>query len=101
MPYVAYFNLDMQDLDLEAGFTVTTAVPGAGEIYAGEIPAGKQATCTHKGPYADSEKAYNQMTTWMQKNQCTPTGVAYEFYLNSPEEVPESELLTKIMFPLK
>jgi len=45
--------------------------------------------------------AYNEMTDWMQKNQCIPTGVAYEFYLNSPEEVPESELLTKIMFPLK
>lgn len=101
MPYVAYFNLDMQDLDLEAGFTLTAAIPGAGEIYACEIPAGKQVTCTHQGPYAASEKAYSEMATWMQKNQCTPTGVAYEFYLNSPEEVPENELLTRIMFPLK
>jgi len=41
------------------------------------------------------------MTGWMQKNQYIPTGVAYEFYLNSPEEVQESELLTRIMFPLK
>ena len=101
MPYVAYFNLDMQDLDLEAGFTITTAVPGAGEINAGEIPAGKQVTCTHKGPYAASEVAYNEMAAWMQENKCIPTGVAYEFYLNSPEEVPESDLLTRIMFPLK
>ena len=95
------FNLDMKDLDLEAGFTVTEAVPVEGEIYAGEIPAGKQVTCTHIGPYAASEKAYNEMTEWMQKNQCILTGVAYEFYLNSPEEVPESELLTRIMIPLK
>ncbi len=101
MPYVAYFNLDMKDLDLEAGFTVTEAIPGEGDICAGEIPAGMQVSCTHKGPYADSEAAYNQMTEWMKNQNCIPTGVAYEFYLNSPEEVPESELLTRIMFPLK
>jgi effector-binding domain-containing protein len=101
IPYVAYFNMDMQDLDLEAGFTVTEAISGEGEIVAGEIPAGKQVFCTHKGPYAASEAAYKEMTEWMQKNQCIPTGVAYEFYLNSQEEVPESELLTRIIFPLK
>lgn len=101
MPYAAYFNLDMQDLDIEAGFTITKAVSGEGEIHAGEIPAGQQVSCVHKGPYTACEVAYNQMTAWMQKNQCTPTGVAYEFYLNSPEEVPESDLLTRIMFPVK
>lgn len=101
VPYALYFNLDMKDLDLEAGFTVTEAIAGEGEIYAGEIAAGKQVNCTHKGPYAASERAYNEMTEWLQKNECIPTGVAYEFYLNSPEEVPESELLTKIVFPLK
>lgn len=101
IPYVAYFNLDMQDLDLEAGFTITEAIPGEDEILADEIPAGKQVACIHKGPYAACEAAYNEMTAWMQKNQCIPTGVAYEFYLNSPEEVPENELLTRIMFPLK
>lgn len=62
MPYAAYFNLDMQDLDLEAGFTVTRAVDGEGEIVAGEIPAGKQVSCTHKGPYAATEAVYNEMT---------------------------------------
>jgi effector-binding domain-containing protein len=100
-PYVAYYNMDMQDLDLEAGFTVTEGIAGEGDIVASEIPAGKQVFCTHKGPYAASEAAYKVMTEWMQKNQCIPTGVAYEFYLNSPEEVPESELLTRIIFPLK
>ncbi len=101
IPYVAYYNMDMQDLDLEAGFTVTEDITGEGDIVASEIPAGKHVSCTHKGPYAASEAAYKVMTEWMQKNQCVPTGVAYEFYLNSPEEVPESELLTRIIFPLK
>ncbi len=30
-----------------------------------------------------------------------PTGVVYEYYYNSPGEIPESELLTKVEFLLK
>jgi len=50
---------------------------------------------------------YNAITKWINENGYKPTGVAYEFYYNSPLgsgaplEVPESELLTKIVFPLK
>ena len=52
-PFVAYYNLDMQDLDLEIGF-----------------------------PY-------------------TPSGVAYEFYLNDPRSTPAAELQTQVVFPLR
>jgi len=38
---------------------------------------------------------------WISEIGHTPTGVAYEFYYNAPGEVPESELLTKIVFPLE
>ena len=44
---------------------------------------------------------YAAMNGWMSDNGYVPTGVVYEFYYNSPEEVPESELLTKIEFLLK
>lgn len=98
--FAAYYNMDMDDLDLEAGFIVKKPLPGKGDIKASEIPPGKQVSCFHKGPYNEVESAYNAIMQWMEKNNCTPTGVAYEFYYNSPLEVPESELLTKIMFPL-
>lgn len=100
-PFAAYYNMDMEDLDVEAGFPVTKTLPARGEIKAGEIPGSKQVSYLHKGPYPDSEPAYNAMMKWIQENNLTPTGTAYEFYLNSPLEVPESELLTKIVFPLK
>jgi len=44
---------------------------------------------------------YNAMMEWLEKNKYEATGVAYEFYYNSPMDVPESELLTKIVFPVK
>jgi effector-binding domain-containing protein len=100
-PYVGYFNMDMQDLDLEIGFPVKQAISSKGDIQASEIPAGKQVSCLHTGPYSKVESAYNAMMEWVPANGYTATGVSYEFYLNDPEQTPENELLTKIVFPLK
>jgi hypothetical protein len=58
VPYVAYHNFDMQDLDVEIGFPVSKALPKKGEIKSGFIPrenvfsactgapTGKSAPCT-------------------------------------------------------
>lgn len=99
--FAAYYNMDMEDLDVEAGFPVPKPLAGKGEIKSGEIPAGKQVSCLFKGPYNQMEPVYNAMMQWINENGYTPTGVAYEFYYNCPAEVLESELLTKIVFPLK
>jgi effector-binding domain-containing protein len=37
----------------------------------------------------------------MEENGYQPTGVAYEVYLNDPDETPPEELQTQIAFPLK
>ncbi len=46
LPYVAYFNMDMQDLDMEVGFKIAAPLPGNGEIQAGTLPNKAVATCT-------------------------------------------------------
>jgi len=99
--FAAYYNMDMENLDVEMGFPVEKPIPGKGEIRSGEIPAGKQASCMYKGPYSEMAPVYEAMTRWIAENGQTPTGVCYEFYYNSPMEVPESELLTKIVFLLE
>ncbi|MFZ5649453.1 MAG: GyrI-like domain-containing protein [Bacillota bacterium] len=99
-PFAAYYNMDMQDLDVEAGFPVSKALPVKEGIMAGEILAGKHITCLHVGPYTESGPAYDALTQWAGENGYTPTGVAFEFYLNDPAQTPESELRTKIVFPL-
>lgn len=99
--FAAYYNMDMENLDVEMGFVLARPLPGKGEIKAGEIPAGKQVAYLFKGPYKEMEPVYKAMMAWMEQEGYTPTGTAYEFYYNSPDEVPDSELLTKIVFPLK
>jgi len=99
--FVAYYNLDMENLDVEMGFPVVKPINGKGEILSNEIPAGKQVACMYKGPYNKMEPVYNSMMQWINENGHEPIGAAYEFYYNSPMDVPENELLTKIVFPLK
>jgi effector-binding domain-containing protein len=100
-PFTAYYNMDMQDLDVEFGFPVTKLVPGRNEIRASDIPAGKVATCLYTGPYSEIGPAYEALSAWMKENGHEGTGVAYEMYLNDPSHTPPQELRTQIAFPLK
>jgi effector-binding domain-containing protein len=99
-PFTAYFNMDMNDLDVEIGFPVPVSLPGKGDIQASEVPEGKAATCLYTGPYSDIGQGYEALTAWINEHGYQPTGVAYEFYLNDPNITPPPELMTQIVFPL-
>ena len=100
-PFVAYYNMDMEDLDLEIGFPFEQKLTGKGNVLANEIPGGKAAACLHVGPYDQLGAAYEALQKWLAANGYTPSGVAYEFYLNDPQQTPPRELQTLIVFPLK
>ncbi len=101
IPFTAYYNMDMQDLDVEIGVAVSRPLPGKGAVQQSVIPAGKQASCVYKGPYSEIGKAYDALGAWITEKGFAPAGVYYEYYLNTPGQVPDSELLTKIVFLLK
>lgn len=101
MPFAAYFNMDMQDLDVEIGFPVAKRLPDQGSIKAGEIPGGHVATCLYIGPYEACGPAYEALGQYAREHNFTPTGVAYEFYLNDPSAEPKQEPQTLILYPLK
>jgi effector-binding domain-containing protein len=100
-PFVRYFNMDMQALDLEAGFPVPRPLPGEGYVEAGEIPAGPYATCRFTGPYSQLASAYGALNGWMAEHGYQPAGTCYEVYLNDPAEVMPEELETEILFPVR
>jgi effector-binding domain-containing protein len=99
--YAAYYNMDMQNLDVEIGFPVSKKLPGRNDVKPSKIPAGKYASCVFTGPYSDIEPAYNALTKWIKENGYEVTGIAYELYLNDPDVTPPNELKTEILFPLK
>jgi effector-binding domain-containing protein len=100
-PFVAYYNMDMQNLDIEIGFPVPHPLTGEGNIRPNQIFGGKLATCLYIGPYSDVGPAYDALTKFVNDTEIESTGVAYEFYLNDPQTVQPSELQTQIYFPLK
>jgi effector-binding domain-containing protein len=100
MPFAAYHNMDMQDLDLEIGFPVARPLPAKGEIQAGELPAGRWASVLHVGPYDQCGPAYEALAAWINEHNYTPVGVAYEAYCSEPETPPQ-EIRTWIRFPLR
>ncbi len=100
-PYVGYFNMDMQDLDLEIGFPVAKTIQGEGDISTGEIPEGNYATSLYTGPYSEIGPAYTALTKWVEEQGYKSAGVAYELYLNNPALTPPEKLQTQILFPLE
>lgn len=100
-PFVAYYNMDMQDLDLAIGFPVRGGLAGEGEIESGEIPQGSYATTLHIGPYNAIQAAYEALTAWVEAEELEISGVAYEFYLNDPQNTPPEALQTQILFELE
>ncbi len=101
MPFGAYDNLDISVLDLEAGFPVTKIPPGMGEIYAGLIPEGKFISTIHIGAYGTLAPAYDAPTILAAEHGFIPSGEAYEYFLNDPNEGPGGIAETEIRFPLK
>jgi len=100
-PFVAYYNLDMENLDVEMGFPVDDVVPGDHDMCPGEIVEGKVVSCMYEGPYEGMAAVYEKMNEYIRDKGFTATGVAYETYYNSPDDVrSHDELLTRIDLPV-
>ncbi len=100
VPFVAYHNMDMQNLEVEIGFPVAASLPGKADILPGSIPAGKAVFCLYRGPYGDMVPIYEEMARWIDAAGYCPAGPSYEFYYNGPGFPPE-ELLTKIVMLIR
>jgi effector-binding domain-containing protein len=100
-PFVAYYNMDMANLDIEIGIPVAKKIPTEQEIEANKMSAGKYASCLYIGPYSEMTPAYETLAKFIQDKGYEATGIAYEVYLNDPSDVAPEELQTEILFPLK
>ncbi|MPW24552.1 AraC family transcriptional regulator [Alkalibaculum sp. M08DMB] len=95
--FAAYYNWDKEKLDVEIGFTLSKNITGLGSITSSIIPAGKKVSTFYTGPYKKIAPAYKALKEYMDENGFKPE-VNYEFYHNSIKDVPESALLTEIVY---
>lgn len=67
-----------------------------------DIPCGRAAVLTYKGPYAGLPKAWDHLySNWLMSSGEEPRNEApYEVYLNHPDNTPPDDLITEIVVPL-
>ncbi len=99
-PYVAYYNMDMTDLDVEIGMPTALQLPEGQGIDSGQMAEGTYVTTIHTGPYDQLKTAYDHLMAYMESEGFRPSGPAYEIYLNDPGELPPDQLQTKVLFPV-
>ncbi|MCG8572037.1 MAG: GyrI-like domain-containing protein [Spirochaetes bacterium] len=100
-PFVLYFNEDMENLQLEMGFPISTKIESQGRIIPSTLPGGPCVVAMHIGPYTDLERTYTELMDYAKQQNRTPSGIGYEVYLNDPQTTKPEELQTEIVFYLK
>jgi len=101
MPFGVYYNMDMSALDIEAGFPVGKSLPGNDIVKGSSIPAGHYISTVFKGAYREMKPAYDALELWAEENGWEPTGTAYEYYLNDPNEDEVVVAETEIRFQVR
>ena len=79
-PFVRYHTFGDVQTDMEFGVPLTAPAEPAGDIAAGELPAGPAATTYHDGPHIELGKAYREIAAWCAAHNRTPAGPAWETY---------------------
>ena len=102
-PYCKYFNgsEDFMKFDIELGLPIAQPIAETDGMYMARTCAGKAVTAMHKGAYKEIEKTYGPMMQYLAENNLKSTGIFYDYYISDPANTPESELLTKVVFPIE
>ena len=85
-----------------AGIAVKSAPEQcAGRVIVGKTPSGKAVKGVALGSYAQMQKYYEEVLSYIKANNLEICGNSWEVYLNDPNETPEDQLITWIYFPVK
>jgi effector-binding domain-containing protein len=93
-------EIDAGDVDIEIAFPITGRISAGPGFEVKAVPEHKVVSIFHTGPYGECEGAYAKAMDYIGKNKLSVAGPFREIYMNSPEEVPESQLLTEIQVPI-
>jgi effector-binding domain-containing protein len=87
-PFARYTFLGDQ-VAVEAGFPVSTEVPGQGRVRASRLPSGPAVVAIHFGRYEDLEDAYAAARRWLTVHGRSPSGAHWEVYHTDPSVEPD------------
>jgi len=100
-PYGRYRDRPGDDLDVEVGFPVDSAVDLPQVVHAAAVDAEGDALVTaplpatrvvetiHAGPYDGLRATYAQLGSWIAEHHLRPLGESWELYEAGPESDPD------------
>lgn len=100
--FAEYSNQTEDSITITMHFGVEQPLKGNKLIKPVTIPAhrAKLAIAYHKGPREYIPGIYGEFGKWFAEQGLDRTGTMKEYMLNSPREVPASELLTQLHWPI-
>jgi len=99
-PFVCYHNTDLENLDVEMGFSVAKPSPGNGAIIGYTIPVQKGVSGIFLGAYEDTDPLMIEIMQWIVEHGFEQQGKIYNYYLNDDQR-DSGELLTQIIVTIK
>jgi effector-binding domain-containing protein len=100
-PFALYHAYSDDEVDLEAGVPVDTAVDGSDRIISRELPATRAAVTWHVGPYDTSGEAHEFLDGWIHGQGMDHVGAPWEVYWTDPAEEPDSsKWRTEVGYPI-
>jgi len=104
MVFGTYYNspedVSEEELQYEIGASFAGDAEQEGKVGIKDIPGHTVLAAMHKGPYTEVGPVIHALVDYAVKNGYDIVGPITEVYLNSPMEVPESELLTEVRLPV-
>jgi len=102
--YGVYYNSPMEvseeELEWEVGAAFIGELEAESNIKIKNVPQHEAVSTVFKGPYGEAASVYMDLIQYAAKEGYEIAGPILESYLNSPDEVTESELLTEVQFPV-
>ncbi len=101
-PFTRYHQVVGEEVDVEVGVPVSSALPGSGRVRAGELPGGEVVSTVHVGPYERLPEAGEALSAWVKDNRREAAGANLVIYLTNTMEVQNAEeWRTEVITPLK
>lgn len=97
-PFAKYTMGKDDTFEIEAGVVVPEGTAGAGDVVAGDLPAGKVAFAVHTGPYDKLHETHALINEELKKQGKEPADIRWEIYVNDPGDTKPEALKTEIMF---
>jgi effector-binding domain-containing protein len=100
-PMALYHDWDGKRMEVDVGFPVgsETAVSDD-EVKSGHMPEGQALKALHRGSYINLRQTYEAMEEFIKQKGLKTKDIAWEVYVNDPDNTPEEDLQTEIYMPL-